>query len=393
MISSLNIPDIFITSELNHEDIRSFVNAEITQCVSIFNPTIRDAVLSSLLAKSDGMFLWVKLMLVKAAPNDHEVVNRLADLPSDLEKAYNLLLGRLSSKLDKHQLRLVHTLFTLTAASGRPLGMEELRYAYALVTKPESDSTSSGLERFFLRLQPEEIVAHCGAILTFMGGVFRIVHNSANDYLIRPVSEWVSVNDPQIHVLRVDPVKAHRALCDLCLRYLSDVDCSQLRWEYAPSLESVGPQQPLIHYACLYVAYHINRSQRSFSQLRGKISSLIGSDQCFFVLEYLSPLTISEMSMDSRLEIWILFEKLSSDEAFGTEIIPSLVERWEREYSHRISTFGKKILLRNDGYLSAILLPHFCLWVTTRSVESSIPRSPSTPVLNRTTTGVVCNKT
>jgi hypothetical protein len=66
------------------------------------------------------------------------------------------------------------------------------------------------------------------------------------------------------------------------------------------------------------------------------------------------------MSMDSRLEIWILLEKLSSDEAFGTEIIPSLVERWGREYSHRTSAFGKED-------------PVTQRWISFRDTATSLP--------------------
>ena len=98
------------------------------------------------------MFLWAKLMLeyIATAPNFDEILKLLADLPSGLEKAYTLLLGRLVARLDKHQLQVARMLFLFTCASGRALKMEKLRYAYALMKKPKSEAASSGLDRFLL---------------------------------------------------------------------------------------------------------------------------------------------------------------------------------------------------------------------------------------------------
>jgi hypothetical protein len=118
----------------------------------------RETVSTSLLAKADGMFLWVKLMLVdlQRAATDDETTRRLTDLPHGLEEAYRHILTRLVTRIDKHQQQLVRLISVLLTTCGRQLETEELRYAYGMMVEPESESTLSTTSRFLLRRQPEQ---------------------------------------------------------------------------------------------------------------------------------------------------------------------------------------------------------------------------------------------
>jgi len=351
--STLDARSICITSELNRDDIRAVVDVNLARCHSLSTSKVRDAVSTSLLAKADGMFLWVRLMLdyLSTAACDDEILTRLTDLPHGLEQSYRLILTRLVARLDKHQQQLVPALLSFAAVSGRPLEMEELRSTYALVVKPTSVQTTSvqttsvqttsSLERFILRLQPDDIINLCGGLLTFSGGSFRLVHNSARDYLTRPVEEWAEGDDQLRRIFRIDPAVSHRVLGDACLRYLAEVDYSQLQWESVPSLDVLGSERPFLPYACLFVAYHLNRSERTPSQVQEALLLLLDSDQCFFALEYLFLLGINDTSTTMQVEIGMLLHTLSGEPDGFSKLMLIFKPRLEQEYLYRISKFGE----------------------------------------------------
>ncbi|PMD29123.1 TPR-like protein [Hyaloscypha variabilis F] len=341
--SITNPPTICITSAINHEDIRAFVDFQITQSTLLATSSVRDMVSSSLLTQADGMFLWVKLMLddLKRAATDSEITSRLEDLPRGLEKAYGYILKRLVARLDKYQQKLVRRIFVLATTCGRPLETEELRYACAMMAKLESGLTKSSTDSFLLRLPPEDIVDLCGGLLTFHGGVFHIVHSSVRDFLGRPADCWSDPESRSTQVFRVSSGDSHAAISDACIRYLSEVDCSELQWDQVPSLEKLKSQPPLLQYTCSFVSYHLNRSELSADQLMDKVQCLLASDQCFFVAEYLLMIGISDSSLEPQLEFITLIQKFQLEEARLSKLIDVIIARAEEELSARISKFGE----------------------------------------------------
>lgn len=247
-LPELYISAIHITPEINSDDMRTIVNHELTRSTLLSSSGVRDNVFTTLLSRADGMFLWVKLMLdyLGASLCDDEVLTRLSDLPYGLEESYTLILDRLANRLDKHQQRLVGYLLSFVTICGRPMSIDEVQHAYALAIKPESHGAQSGLDAFLLRLRSEDIVDICGGLLTFSNGVFHLVHNSARDFLTRPEEDWIEARNPRMHQFRVDPVKSHRLLGNICLRYFRDVDLSQLQWEDLASLDLLDAQQPML---------------------------------------------------------------------------------------------------------------------------------------------------
>jgi hypothetical protein len=116
----------------------------------------------------------------------------------------------------------------------------------------KTNSKSSSIDQFLLRLQPEQIVDLCGGLLTFRDGVFDVVHGSVIDFLSRPVECWLKTEKPSIQIFQNPFYQSHATLGDVCVRYLTEVDCSQIHWEQAQSLQDLEFQPPLLRYACSY---------------------------------------------------------------------------------------------------------------------------------------------
>jgi tetratricopeptide (TPR) repeat protein len=302
--------------------------------------SLRNTVSDSLLKKADGMFLWVKLMFdeLKRAATDEETMQRLDDLPHGLEEAYRHILHRLLTTIDKRQVESVRILLSLVITCGRPLETEELRWAYAMMVKPASESS---IERCLLRLPPDQIIDICGGLLIFNGSVFDVIHSSARDFLSRPVEYWSDIESQRISIFRVLSGDSHAALSDACLSYLMDVECGQLPWEDVTSLNDLQSPPPLLRYACSYAAYHMNRSEISANQMMGKVRKVLESEQFFFAIEYLLMIVITDSSLQLHIEAFILIRTLCLANGGIGELLNAFTTRWEHEYSMRVTRFGQ----------------------------------------------------
>lgn len=322
-------PKISITSQTNLNDIRAVIDRGISQSTILSKSLVRDKILATLLDEADGMFLWVNLMLeyLSASLCDDEVLTRLADLPRGLEQSYISVLARLSARLDKHQKRLVGHLFAFATCCGRALKFEEVQYAYALATKPDSESAT--LESFMLRIQPDDIVDLCGGLVLFTNGALRLMHNSVRTFLIRPQEEWIDVQHSALNDFRVDPTSSHRLLSKTCLRYFQEVDLTQLQWEHLSSLDLVDVQQPFLNYACAYTAYHINRSDFDTEEVFETTSAFIESDNSMHTLEYFFVHGINDSSLQTQVELWALLDVVRSNTK-TPEIVSSLELRLKK---------------------------------------------------------------
>lgn len=80
------------------QDIEAFINDEIARSEILSHPEFRKKVYETLKDKSDGMFLWVRLMVddLRKSSSKSEFSERLQNLPCGLEKAYYLLFLHLS---------------------------------------------------------------------------------------------------------------------------------------------------------------------------------------------------------------------------------------------------------------------------------------------------------
>ena len=124
---SLGIEALDITSELLEQDIDTFIHNKIFKSDILSLPDLRENVYSILKDKSDGMFLWVRLMIddLKKSSSRFEVNERLQTLPRGLENAYQLIFLRIFEKLDKFEIRLVQNALAFIIISYRPLHFDE----------------------------------------------------------------------------------------------------------------------------------------------------------------------------------------------------------------------------------------------------------------------------
>ncbi|KAI9856968.1 MAG: hypothetical protein M1813_008684 [Trichoglossum hirsutum] len=284
---------IEVTPKLINRDIDAFIGAEIDESEVLRLPELRDPVFKSLQEKSDGMFLWVKLMIddLRKSATLFEVTERLSGLPRGLEEAYRHRFLRLVRELDHFQLSLARKVLTFTIVSFRPLELEELQYALAI------GSGGCSAFRNHLLLQPaQQIRGACGDLVNITNGLVQLSHFSIKEFLTRPENSW-HCDDHKIRGFRVDLEAAHGSFGSACVDYLR-------MGEYGFPLHdsdafiALGSRYPLLRYASRYMISHLGRSTASCSTAIDKVKDFLDSARGISWIEYLVMLLVDDGSFN-----------------------------------------------------------------------------------------------
>ena len=284
---------IEINSDLTKQDICAYIDAEIGRHHIFDSLKLRDTVVEVLKEKSEGMFLWVKLMVDDLRKSDTlaQVEDRLRDLPRGIEKAYRLHFSRLVERLDGYELELAKNVFTWTIASLRPLEVEEFRHAYAI------RSGCSAPQEENLLLQPDQRIPDvCGGLITVTNGVIRPIHFSLMEYLMRPEDEWLRSDESKIMTFRVDLQASHRSMGSVCVDYLTLCEYGSPMSDTDHFLQ-LGTRYPLLKYASLYTASHLSWSGPPCLATVQRIRDFLKSEKCPPWIEYLSMLLLADPSV------------------------------------------------------------------------------------------------
>ena len=333
---------IEMNSEVVKQDIEKFINVKLGESKVLGAPDLRDAVFETLQTKSDGMFLWVKLMMddLSRSATPFDIRERLRNLPRGLEKTYQLLLLRLIERLDRFDLQLARRILAFTAVSCRTLDLEEVRYACALDS--QSSSTNATLHDHLLPWPEQSILDVCGDFITITDGLVRLVHFSVKEFFTRPGSEWLGKDDRGISSFRIDVEYSHRNLASICVRYLSMGDYGSPLND-ATAYEEVTSQHPFLKYASMYMISHFSHSGRPCPTTLIELRNFLQSQNCASWIEYVGMILLESGCMDMQQEGFGRFV-LWLGEAGGYEVELMLNEFkmfLNQELAKRVREFGE----------------------------------------------------
>ena len=331
---------IEITSAILDQDIEAFINDEIAKSDILSLPEFRTEVYQTLKDKSDGMFLWVRLMVddLKKSSSKFEFSERLQNLPRGLEKAYQLLFFHLSQRLDKFELRLAQDVLAFTVSACRPLNFDEFRYAHALHCR-SLEEVAQPLENYLLLQPPQTVLDVTGGLVSMADGVLRIVHSSVGDFLTRPENRWVCEPDIAVISFRIDITKTHRSFAWLCL------DCTELENEERTSSRSEGSQStqavlyrcPLARYATMYAFYHLNRSGPHCPITLAKLQQFLKSRKSISWIENFAHLLFEDMTLESQMNEYEVWQDRMADAGQDKKLLAIFQATW----IERCSSIGK----------------------------------------------------
>lgn len=267
----------------NGRGIQSFIRQEFEQNLQDGGP-IKSKKLSlklegDIAAKANGVFQWVCLVLPIIFKADREaeplssIAKILDKLPKDLNDMYRYVLqGLISQKQQTSALKL----FRWVCFAARPLSIEEIRHAMAVVDclppprlynlKDSSEYVEHGMETRIKALSGGliEVRAHD------LGTVVQVNHQTVRDFLLLEGFEILTgmkTSSSQEQLLFRG--SCHDILARSCINYLWTEDVQQLpstkTWDELPTSNTL----PLVQYAVAALFWHAsNAEQNGFHQTR-----------------------------------------------------------------------------------------------------------------------------
>ncbi|KAL8994982.1 MAG: hypothetical protein Q9169_005201 [Polycauliona sp. 2 TL-2023] len=240
----------YIDSRLAHLDLPSKTSQQVAQ---------------SLLTKSEGLFLYVKLMmdelLTPMSPADlipAEFQNRVEDLPTGLSHMYTRMLQEHSSRSKIPQTLQIAILRWVTH-SARPLRVLELAVVVDSLISNELLADVPELRSMYPNTKAIIRVA-CGPLIEILEDeTVSIIHHSLTEYAVsasRNDSTIIEMNTGDFPT--IDTPSSHREMAMTCLRYL----CSVWQSNHAPIKANedckVGlfASFPFLRYASQYWSHH-----------------------------------------------------------------------------------------------------------------------------------------
>lgn len=130
------IPRIRITPLALESDIKSFVTGSVRARVQsgelrMRNPGLENEIVTELVSKAHGMFLWVFFQLddLCEAPSDAMIRQSLQNLPNGLIETYERIMNKIAK--NAIQSSVARKLFIWTICAQRPMGIKEAKEAVA----------------------------------------------------------------------------------------------------------------------------------------------------------------------------------------------------------------------------------------------------------------------
>ncbi|KAI5789536.1 hypothetical protein FPQ18DRAFT_294087, partial [Pyronema domesticum] len=337
-------PSIEMNPSVVESDIERFIKRRVQESTTLNSSNSGDRVINTLKEKSEGMFLWVKLMTdhLSQCGSTAEVRDGLQDLPRGLQDAYRQMLLRRINTYSKPQVARIRRILSIVTSAFRALEIEELNHACAIDALSATTDGAPKIEEHLFFDTTRMITEVCGDFINVSNGFVQLVHFSLKEFLTRPEAEWSSTEDKEISCFRVDPDRCHLNLGMLCIDYMALNDYESPMQDENSYAEN-HRQYPFLGYAARHLLQHFTSSAKPLPAAISKIDDFLKSKPCTLWIEYL--LFFFGDDYGGIIEISDQMEKISewidkTPEDTSTILMQSLVCTIQEEYSIRSSTFG-----------------------------------------------------
>lgn len=215
------------------------------------------AFVSSYLIKwAEGVFVWVRLVLIELDERATEGFCSVAELealllsiPKDLRQLYERIMTKIQGSLPQ-AIRECQTVFRWVAFSPRPLSIEEMLEVFAASACTCSQLSGTELKRRRVRNTEDmrrRLISFCGNLVEVRRGTVQFIHTSVREYLLE------SVHDKHMSLVRGESLFEIAALCNDYVKCFQDMirQISHTFENEETTLEEASPTSDASRYACL----------------------------------------------------------------------------------------------------------------------------------------------
>ena len=301
-----NYSKLSVTPEKTYSDIETYIRTTLktSHIAKLQEGRLLTHITEKLTSKSNGLFLWVRLMLyeLRKATFVTEIDEILEDLPAGLQKAYLRIFQRLTAEPRRRQ-DAACTLFRWLACTERPLSLGELECA--LVMTSGDQSVEPRAQMVDLQLLLDDV---CGSLVEVVGSdetTVRFVHITIKEFLVAAPRVW-GTNNGAILRFQVDLQSSHADLASTCITQLCFPEVKQMA--VCEERQRIQTKYQLLSYASTFWATHLSKSGQPTRELLRQVSSLLDSRNMEAYLEWFSQQKTTAQTitlLQSQLTAWI----------------------------------------------------------------------------------------
>ena len=251
-----NVQDVAMGPEDVQDDIQAYLESQLSQSSRLSHALVRSRILRILSMRSNGMFLWVVLMLeeLRCKQTIMEMEDMLAQpLPRDLYGVYNHILFRLNSTLKSSQKALCHKILRWVALDKRPLQVDEVEE----ILKFEYDNNDQDTLVTDSAHTVQEMQMVCGSLISVRNQSIQLVHLSTRDFLLNRQD----AGEPTASFF-VDLGSESPRVANTCISFISKTCTSEDVDPRRSGCPPIQTQKSFLQYACFNWLPHMTDSHR-----------------------------------------------------------------------------------------------------------------------------------
>lgn len=330
----------FITEEISESDTKSdislYLNAHIHEFPLVDEYAQREMV-TTILTKSAGCFLWVKLVIqeLRRVHTSGEIRQVLETVPSDMNKLYSRILESMSeAKYGKH---LAKAILVWTVCATRPLTTDELYHALEI----DLSDTIDSIQR--------SILSSCGQ-LVYVDSQSRvqIVHQTAKDFLLD------TEMDSEFKIYKR---LGHTRLVKACLSYLNG---REIKAPFARRLAINNISQEksaFAHYANTSWYQHLIHVPSTDDDVMEMLAKFLSSSNVLVWIETIAGYSDLNLLIQAGKILRNYLQRRSTHTAPVSKVM-ALIDTWSNDLVRLVTKFGKKLLSSPSAIYN--LIPPFC---------------------------------
>lgn len=324
-----------VSRENSIGDIKLFIDAH-SYYLPVDTETDRQNLVELILRKSNGNFLWTKLVVkeLEEAHTQQRVDEILESVPRGIDQLYSRILTNVVESPGNSEL--VTTLLTWVVCAARPLTVEELREALRLdidEVLPQLDKTAGSI---------------CGNLIYVDSqSKVRSAHHTVQEYLFRADA------DSNYAIKRSE---AHSRIAAVCLKYLAGDEMKSPRYRRGGLIARQRTRSAFAIYSIRYFSHHVARSTSSADEQLLGLNKFLQSNALTWIemigtSQDLGALTQTAKDLKTYLE-----RRAKYRSPLGIEV--QNVSEWTNDLIHLVAQFGRTLIASPSAV--QYLIPPIC---------------------------------
>lgn len=299
----------------------------------------RDRLLSRILNRSNGNFLWTCLVLQELtdAVSVQQAYEVLDSVPNGMDELYSRILeGLMNNPRNKD---IAKAILKWTVCSSRPLTIEELKGALMLdikVTLPRLELTIGSVTGNLIYVDNDNKA--------------QLAHQTVRSFLIRDRSH--SHPDNNFAIIRS---RDHLSISQVCLDYLQGSELKVPRYRRGSTSRMVK-RSAFAQYAVQHFSDHIAKAKTDDTAILGQIQAFLSTNSLTWIEIVASSKDLTPIVQTAKNLKNFLNKRAKYQAPTGQEIHD--VTAWATDLSRLVGSFGQP-LMTNPGAIH-FLIPPVC---------------------------------